>query len=576
MVVDGERLQARELRSAEEAENFPVAMRVLPARVRGTLRAVYDVVRTIDELGDDPRRTPTERVADLHAFAEDLSAVWSTGRPVSPVLRALDPALPREPFECLVAANLHDQHVTRYGTWDELLGYCALSAEPIGRLVLAVFGAAASPEVERRSDLVCTALQLLEHWQDVAEDHAQGRTYLPAADMAAFGVTGADLDAPRASPALRRLVLHETDRAVALLGEGAAMLPDLHGWARVAVTGYVAGGRAAADALRRSGGDVLAGTPRARRIDVARHMLAGPSGAPMTAALDDAYATCETITRTQARNFFYGIRLLPPAKRSALSAVYALARRIDDIGDGDLPTAAKVAALAAVRASLRADPDRADPVVLAVADAARRYPIPLGAFDELVDGVEADVAMDARADPTFYATFDDMVGYCRQVAGSVGRLCLGIFGAAAGAGGTDGAAALYADQLGIALQQTNILRDIREDLQNGRIYLPAEDLERFGAELTLDEHGVLVDKTGGLAELIRFSADRARDWYADGLRLIPLLDRRSAACATAMSGIYRKLLDDIAADPPSVYHQRRSLTGWAKVGVAARSLAGRA
>ena len=575
MGVDGERLQARDLRAAEAAENFPVALRVLPARVRGALRAVYDVVRTIDELGDDPGRTPAERIADLHAFAEDLSAVWSGGRPEARVLRALDPGLPREPFDRLVAANLQDQHVTRYGTWDELLGYCALSAGPIGRLVLAVFGVAASPEVERRSDLVCTALQLLEHWQDVAEDHARGRTYLPAADMVAFGVTEDDLDAPHASPALRRLVLHETDRAVALLDEGSALLPQLHGWARVAVGGYVAGGRAAADALRRSGGDVLAATPHTRRADVAPHLLARPSGAPMTATLDAAYATCETITRTQAKNFFYGIRLLPPAKRSALSAVYALARRIDDIGDGDLPTAEKVAALAAVRASLRADADRSDPVVLAVADAARRYPIPLGAFDELVDGVEADVAMDARADPTFYATFDDMVGYCRQVAGSVGRLCLGIFGSRPGAGGTDGAAALYADQLGIALQQTNILRDIREDLHNGRIYLPAEDLDRFGAELTLDEHGVLVDKTGGLAELIRFSAERARGWYADGLRLVPLLDRRSAACAAAMSGIYRHLLDDIAADPPSVYHQRRSLTGWQKAGVAARSLAGR-
>jgi phytoene synthase len=576
--MDGRRpaavAQVRELRAAEAAENFPVAMRVLPARVRGALRAVYDVVRTIDELGDDPRRTPAQRVEDLASFATDLSAVWGPGRPEAPVLRALNPALPREPFERLVAANVADQHVVRYGTWEELLGYCALSAEPVGRLVLAVFAVAASAEQERRSDLVCTALQLLEHWQDVAEDHARGRTYLPAADMAAFGVTEADLDARRAAPALRRLVLHETDRALALLDEGAALVPQLRGWARVAVAGYVAGGRAAADALRRSRGDVLACTPRTRRVDVARHLLVGSSGAPMTAALDDAYATCEAITRTQARNFFYGIRLLPPAKRSALNAVYALARRIDDIGDGDLPTAAKLAALAAVRSSLRAAADPVDPVVCAVADAARRYPIPLAAFDELVDGVAADVAMDARADPALptacYATFDDVVGYCRQVAGAVGRLCLGIFGSE-----EHPDAARYADRLGIALQQTNILRDIREDLHNGRIYLPAEDLDRFGVALTLDEHGVLVDKTGGLAELIRFSAARARDWYADGLRLVPLLDRRSAACATAMAGIYRRLLDDIAADPASVYHQRRSLTGWQKAAVAARSLAGR-
>jgi phytoene synthase len=580
------------LRAAESSENFPVALRVLPTAVRRRLRAVYDVVRTIDDLGDDPRRDPSGRARDLRAFAADLSAVWDPGAaPAAGVLRSLVPevragGLPREPFERLVAANLQDQELTRYATWDELLGYCRLSADPIGRLVLAVFAVDVAPgsAVERDSDKVCTALQLLEHWQDVAEDHAQGRTYLPAGDMADFGVTEADLDARRASPALRRLVLHETDRAVALLDEGAGLVDALHGWARVAVAGYVAGGRAAADALRRSGGDVLTGSPSARKRDVARHLVRGLAPAPlprrernpMTIAgttLGEAYTACETITRTEARNFYWGIRLLPPAKRSALCAVYALARRIDDIGDGDLPTSDKAIALTEVRTSLRSAADGSDPVVLAVHDAARRFPIPMGACDELVDGVEADVTMDARPDTSspYYATFDDMVGYCRCVAGAVGRLCLGIFGST-----PHPDASLYADQLGIALQQTNILRDIREDLTNGRVYLPREDLDRFGAELVLDEHGVLVDKTGGLAELITFSAQRARGWYADGLRLVPLLDRRSAACATAMAGIYRRLQDDIAADPPSVYSRRRSLSGAQKLGVAARSLAGRA
>ena len=288
-------------------------------------------------------------------------------------------------------------------------------------------------------------------------------------------------------------------------------------------------------------------------------------------AIEDAYAACEAITRREARNFYYGIRLLPPQKRSALCALYALARRIDDIGDEEGPFAEKAAALAAVRAALHGAADPADPVMVAVTDAAAHYPIPMGAFEELVDGVTADVRMDADPDVTagFYASFDDMAGYCRSVAGSVGRLCLGIFGSR-----EHPDASGYADALGIALQQTNILRDIREDLQNGRVYLPREELEQFQAELVLDEHGVLVDKSGGLAELIRFSAERARGWYAEGLRLVPLLDRRSAACTLAMAGIYRRLLEEIAADPPSVYHQRRSLSGWQKAGVAAKALAG--
>jgi 15-cis-phytoene synthase len=283
----------------------------------------------------------------------------------------------------------------------------------------------------------------------------------------------------------------------------------------------------------------------------------------VTSTLAEAYALCESITREQARNFYYGIRLLRPDKRAVLCAVYALARRIDDIGDGDLPTEQKVAALARLRTSLGDLTGSGDPVLVAVADAARRYPVPLGAFEELVDGVEMDVT--GRS----YATFDELVTYCRAVAGSVGRLCLGVFGAK-----PDPNAAEYADKLGIALQQTNILRDIREDLTNGRVYLPREDLDRFGVELALDERGALVDKDGGLAALVGFSAQRAQRWYADGLRLMPLLDRRSAACCGAMAGIYRRLLTRIAADPTSVYDRRLSLSGWQKAGVAARALTG--
>ncbi len=285
----------------------------------------------------------------------------------------------------------------------------------------------------------------------------------------------------------------------------------------------------------------------------------------MTSTMDQAYATAESITKEQARNFYYGIRLLAPRRRAALCAVYALARRIDDIGDGSLPTAEKVAQLAAVRARLHAPGEHAeDPVLAAVVDAASRFPLPLDAFDELIDGVEMDVT--GRT----YETFDDLVEYCRCVAGSIGRLCLGVFGHQ-----PDERAPGYADALGIALQQTNILRDIREDLGNGRVYLPQADLDRFGVTLRLDDDGRLSDPDGGLAELIRFSAARADDWYDKGLRLIPLLDRRSAASCAAMAGIYRHLLVRIAAEPSLVYDRRLSLSGKQKASVAARALLAR-
>jgi len=286
----------------------------------------------------------------------------------------------------------------------------------------------------------------------------------------------------------------------------------------------------------------------------------------MTQTIEQAYEVCTEITRTEARNFFYGIRLLPPDKRAALCALYALARRIDDIGDGDLPLAQKQTALADLRKDLGRMDDAHDPVLLAVADAARRYPVPLDCFEELVDGVQMDLGEVRIAD------FEELVRYCRLVAGSVGRLCLSIFGAA----GAPAAAVQYADQLGIALQQTNILRDVREDLLNGRIYLPADELERHGVELRVGEDGVLDDPAGRLAGYLRFAATRAEDWYSLGLRLVPYLDRRSAASCRAMAGIYHHLLVRIERNPVIVYDRRLSLSVGEKAAVAVSSLVGAA
>ena len=276
----------------------------------------------------------------------------------------------------------------------------------------------------------------------------------------------------------------------------------------------------------------------------------------------EAYARCEEITRTEAKNFAYGIRLLPPERRRALATLYAFARRVDDIGDGDDPVEKKLDRLAGVRASLAAvtagSHDRDDPVLVALADAASRYPIPLEAFGELVDGCEMDCSKKE------YESFDDLVVYCRCVAGSIGRLSLGVFET------EDREAAVpLADQLGIALQLTNILRDVVEDRTTmGRVYLPREDLVRFGCE---------PDGTGPKEEmsaLIRFEAARARERYVEGLRLLDLLDHRSRACVAAMAGIYRRLLGRIESDPSAVLVRRVSVPTWEKAWVAARSLAG--
>lgn len=267
-----------ELRALESAENFPVALRLLPAAHRRHLQAVYDVARTIDDLGDAAAGDPASRTADLHAFAADLRTVWRRdAAPERPVLRRLVPTvracgLDPEPFERLVEANLRDQRVSRYATFSELRDYCVLSADPVGRVVLQVFGQS-TPGRQALSDRVCTALQVLEHLQDVAEDRARGRVYLPQEDLTAFGVAEPELDAATSSPALAALVRWETERAARLLADGAPLVGELRGWGRVAVAGFVAGGLATVDALRRPGVDVLVATPRPRRGDVARHAI---------------------------------------------------------------------------------------------------------------------------------------------------------------------------------------------------------------------------------------------------------------------------------------------------------------
>ena len=286
--------------------------------------------------------------------------------------------------------------------------------------------------------------------------------------------------------------------------------------------------------------------------------------------LDEAYRRCEEITAAEARNFSYGIKLLPGPKRQAMSALYALARRIDDIGDGDAPAAVKLEALARVRKQVAdLSPDRpvgagesddgpagGDAVLTAMADVCRRYPLPLSALDELIEGCEMDVT------GTTYATFEDLVGYCRRVAGTVGRLSLAVYGCSDPVRGEK-----LADDLGVALQVTNILRDIVEDRTTmGRVYLPEADLRRFGIGPDLDA------PEDDLIALIEYESARAEEWYERGLDLLPLLDRRSRACTAAMAGIYRRLLTRIRRDPAAVLRGRVSLPAAEKTVVALRAL----
>jgi squalene synthase HpnC len=274
------------------AENFPVALRFLPRRYRGHLAAVYGFARSVDDMGDEA--ASQERAALLDELEADVGRLYRMvsrgpggghggngasdgGPPRLSVVRALAPAvvacgIPAQPFYDLIAANRQDQVVSRYPAFGDLEDYCRLSANPVGRIVLHVFGAA-TPEREALSDRVCTALQLAEHWQDVAEDLRAGRIYLPQEDMERFGCTEDDLAAPRATPGVRALMAFEERRARGLLDVGAPIVGTLRGAARLAVAGYVAGGRAALAAIAASGHDVLRATPRPGPARVAAEMV---------------------------------------------------------------------------------------------------------------------------------------------------------------------------------------------------------------------------------------------------------------------------------------------------------------
>ena len=455
-------------------ENFPVASRLLPRAVRANLMAIYGFARLTDDVGDEAEG---DRLALLDWLEAELDRAAS-GRAIHPVLVQLTPVireldLSLDPFRRLIEANRMDQRITRYRSFGDLVDYCMFSAAPVGRLVLAVFGVSTSERIAS-SDKVCIALQLVEHLQDVGEDAA----------------TGPDLPADRRHGALRvhrsrtaRVGLVPGTTAARRHGGAAGKGPARGGSAarRVAPASSPGGGRG----LRRRRDvctrlDRTVGLRRAReslpssqapvRQAGPCHVGGGEQEARRVVNTELAYDFCEAVTREEAKNFAYGIRLLRKPERRALSAVYALARRIDDIGDGQTASPAeKLASLQAVRKIIDpVDPGSNDPVLVAVAHAARRYGLSMSCFGEIIDGCEMDVT------GTTYETIDDLVGYCRKVAGAVGRLSLPMFGTR----DLDRAVPL-ADSLGVALQLTNILRDVVED-RCVRARVPAEQGRRVG------------------------------------------------------------------------------------------------
>jgi len=264
-------------------------------------------------------------------------------------------------------------------------------------------------------------------------------------------------------------------------------------------------------------------------------------------SVQEAYAEVGRITRREAKNFAYGIMVLPRAKRQAIAAIYAFARRVDDVADGELPPEEKRARLEELRAALEADP--VDPVFVALRDARDRFGIPRAPLEALIDGGLQDI------EQSTYRDFAELRGYCEKVAGAVGLACVPVYGS----DDTE-----HAMTLGIALQLINIMRDVEEDRQLGRVYLPQDELTAFGVEE--------LAPSPQFRELMAFEAERARMYLAEGLRLLDSLDRRSALCVGTFAGLYRETLDRIEANGFDVFGAKIRLSAPRKLAVVARGL----
>ena len=566
-------------------ENFSVASLVVPRPLRLHLARIYAYCRTTDDLGDE---SGADALWRLQLWRSEVEAMLQGRPPVHPVLVALAGTIrrfqiPPEPFLDLIAANVQDQQINAYASWEELRDYCMLSAAPVGRMVLRLFEVA-DPRAVPLSDDVCIGLQLANFAQDVAVDRGKGRTYLIQSELDRHGLAGA--------------VEAMCDRALRLLGSGRELeqLP-MPGRLRLQLSLYRRGGEAIIEAIRREGFRTDRSRPQVATATKLR-LVAGavsegvrtrgdhppavsagnPAGADGSLAAAERY--CQRMARREAGNFYWGFIALPRTQRISIYALYDFARQIDDATDGPGATDAGVwldvsagrhsperppfdgAARAQLelqrgrlRRALAGDPS-GDPVMQVLARAVQRHGIPASELEELVSGVEMDLHQNR------YASWEELRGYCQLVAGVVGRMCVRIFG-------FDSDDALErADSLGAALQLINILRDVREDASLGRVYLPQDELARFG----VSETSLLAGRPDGAwTSLVEFEAARARRLYASGIRVCEHIPGPARACVRTMAGIYSGILDRIEAEPELPLRERVRLSSGEKAGVMLRS-----
>ena len=579
-------------------ENFHVVSWLLPRRLRRHFYNVYAYCRWADDLGDEV--ADAARALELLDWWESELYLCYAGRPSHPVFIALAQTIrefdiPAEPFRDLLTAFRQDQTVHRYPTWNDLLGYCRYSANPVGRLILYLCGYR-DPERQRLSDATCTALQLANFWQDVSRDLDKGRIYIPVDALERHGLQTSDVEGRLFDTRYKELMRDLIARTRELFAEGRPLASMLGRRLGTDIELFSRGGVAVLDAIEANGYNTLATRPAisgpqrlllfgrtlAHRMLPARSLgrslksvrtdtVADAAAEPVKngAGLERSYENCRQVARNAASNFYYAFYMLPRPKRDALCAIYAFMRLVDDASDSPEAPADKAGELVLKRAALsrwRALLDECmigkttgHSILPAFADAIKRYQIPSRYLHDLISGAEMDLL------ETNYATFESLQEYCYRVAGTVGLTCIHVFGF------QDAHAPELAERLGIAFQLTNILRDIRSDLAMGRVYIPAEDLRRFGCTVAELERGVL---TPAVRELLRFESERAWRFYREGVPLISKVDRDSRAALWALARIYSSLLARIGERDFDVFSERVRVGTAEKAGILLRARLG--
>jgi len=598
-------------------ENFNVASWLLPRRLHQHFYNLYAYCRWADDLGDEIA-DPARALELLEGWDQELRDCYA-GKPSHPVFVALRQTIracdiPIEPFSDLLVAFRQDQAVHRYPTWNGVLGYCRYSANPVGRLVLYLCGYR-DAERQKLSDATCTALQLANFWQDVGRDLDKDRIYIPLEALAPHGLTEEDIVARRFDARYVSLMKELIARTRELFEQGMPLAERVDSALRVDIEMFSRGGLAVLDSIEAIGYDTLQrrpSIPKSKQLQLlsraivqrifARDQAPLPSVSPEPGRMaiveggcvqpdigkiEDAansgvagsYSQCHQIARAARSNFYYAFYLLPKPKRDSLAALYAFMRLVDDVADLGEDLQAAQQGLAKWRAAFDEavtgrsqffDGTAAKPlekplygereVLPALVDTMRRYNMPARYLHDLISGAEMDLTVKS------YPTFDRLREYCYRVAGTVGLTCTHVFGYC------DPRALDLAEKLGLAFQLTNIIRDVHEDAALSRVYIPDEDLARYGVS---PEDFSRNEATLGVREVLRFEAGRAWRIYEECSDLLDLVDADSRGALWLLVHTYSALLARMESVDFAVFGERARLSKAEKLIFIARARFGR-